>query len=181
MTSNKNELLIAACYGNMYTLNFFRRCAYTFAISGLITLIIGALSIPDQMPTISQQNEETQQQASDRVTREHNQIIIRSKGFLLTMIGTGLICLSIICLFIIMKYFDHIDYETKLQVEIIKSEVKIVPEPLKSALKVTKTRVLEPHIEVKPEPILQQYRTSRPHITIIKAPPHKNEAVDHMV
>jgi hypothetical protein len=153
------------------TINFFKRFGYSSALSGLITLIIGALSIPNQMPTISQQNEETPQEASDRVSREYNQTIIRSRGFLLTMIGTGLICLAVICLFIIMKYFD--DYETSVQVQ-----HRIQPEPLKSALKVTvaKPRVSEP----KHEPILQTYSQPRPHITILKLA-RKNEAVNHMV
>ena len=162
----------------MCTITLVRRCGYIIVLSGIIILIIGALSIPDQMPTISQQNEETPQEASDRVSREHNQTIIRSKGFLLTMIGTGLACLGILCI-IILRCFDESDYE-----------IRVRPEPLKSALKVTVSKPIVSEIQssleanIDPAPLPQAiphiYSKPRPHITMIKFP-HKNEAIDHIL
>ena len=58
------------------------------------------------MPPIIRQNGESQQEASDRTVRDYNQSIINSKGFLLAMIGTGFICLSIISLVIMIKRFN---------------------------------------------------------------------------
>jgi hypothetical protein len=177
----------------MYTINFFKRCGYTFTLSGLIILIIGTLSIPNQQSTIIPQNDESPQQASNRIAAEYNQILIHSKGFLLAMIGTGLISLGIVCIIIIVKCFDDAEPINQPQAR-IQPEASILAAP-KSILKV-KPEVksdIKPEVnpELKPQPKIRQllqdmYSAPRPHITIIKAPvvpvaPHKNEAIDHII
>lgn len=144
-------------------------------------MIIGALSIPDQMPTISQQNEENPQEASDRVSREHNKTIIHSKGFLLAMIGTAFVSLGIICI-IIIRCTDDSDTIIQPQAR-IQPEVNIIVEPkvqaeLKSILKV-KVEV-KPESKAEPKIIKDMYSKPRPHITMLKFP-HKNESINVII
>ena len=87
-------------------MKLYNICGCGLVLSGIIVLIVGVINIPSEMPPIIRQNGESQQEASDRTVRDYNQSIINSKGFLLAMIGTGFICLSIISLVIMIKRFN---------------------------------------------------------------------------
>ena len=84
-------------------------CGCGLVLSGIVILIVGVINIPSEMSPIIRKNGETYQEASDRTVREYNELIINSKGFLLAMVGTGLICLSIISLVIMIKRFNRIE------------------------------------------------------------------------
>ena len=87
-------------------MKLYNICGCGLVLSGIVILIVGVINIPSEISPIIRQNGETYQEASDRTVREYNQSIINSNGFLLTMIGTGLICLSIISLVIMIKRFN---------------------------------------------------------------------------
>jgi hypothetical protein len=101
----------------------------------------------------------TYQEASDRTVREYNELIINSKGFLLAMVGTGLICLSIISLVIMIKRFNRI--------EDLPVHTRIHPRVIQN----------EPQVQVQPN--IYELYPPKPYITIIRPIPNstaKNES-----
>lgn len=108
-------------------MKLYNICGCGLVLSGIVILIVGVINIPSEMPPIIRQNGESQQEASDRTVRDYNQSIINSKWFLLTMIGTGLICLSIISLVIMIKRFNRIEdipvQHTRVHPRVIQNEV----------------------------------------------------------
>ena len=107
-------------------MKLYNICGCGLVLSGIVILIVGVINIPSEMPPIIRQNGESQQEASDRTVRDYNQSIINSKWFLLTMIGTGLICLSIISLVIMIKRFNRIEdipvQHTRVHPRVIQNE-----------------------------------------------------------
>jgi hypothetical protein len=94
---------------NKMYMKLYNICGCGLVLSGIVILIVGVINIPSEMSPIIRKNGETYQEASDRTVREYNELIINSKGFLLAMVGTGLICLSIISLVIMIKRFNRIE------------------------------------------------------------------------
>jgi hypothetical protein len=139
-------------------MKLYNICGCGLVLSGIVVLIVGVINIPSEMPPIIRQTGESQQEASDRTVRDYNQSIINSKGFLLTMIGTGLICLSIISLVIMIKRFNRIE-------DIPLQQITVYPEHVN----------LSPRVPSLPVATLQP----KPYITIIRANPNsttKNES-----
>jgi len=112
-------------------MKLYNICGCGLVLSGIVVLIVGVINIPSEMPPIIRQNGESQQEASDRVVRDYNQSIINSKGFLLAMVGTGLICLSIISLVIMIKRFNRIEdlpvQHTRVHPRFIQNEPQVLP------------------------------------------------------
>ena len=134
-------------------------CGCSLVLSGIVVLIIGVTNIPSQMPPIIAQTGESQQDASDRTVRDYNQSIINSKGFLLAMIGTGLICLSIISLAIMLKRFN--DDILPIQQSRVHPRVPSPPSPPK----VTETTPPQP----RPKVNIYELYPPKPHITVIRS------------
>jgi hypothetical protein len=137
-------------------------CGCGFVLSGIVILIVGVINIPSEMPPIIRQNGESQQEASDRTVREYNESIINSKGFLLAMVGTGLICLSIISLVIMIKRFNRIE-------DIPVQHSRVHPRVIQN----------EPHVQVQLQPNIYELYPPKPYITIIRPIPKstaKNES-----
>ena len=112
------------------------------------------------MDTKLAQNGESQQEASDRVVRDYNQSIINSKGFLLAMVGTGLICLSIISLVIMIKRFNRIE-------DLPVQHTRVHP------------RVIQNEAQLQAQPNIYELYPPKPYITIIRPIPKstaKNES-----
>ena len=138
-------------------------CGCSLVLSGIVVLIIGVTNIPSQMPPIIAQTGESQQDASDRTVRDYNQSIINSKGFLLAMIGTGLICLSLISLAIMLKRFN--DDILPIQQSRVHPETKVHLETMNLSPKVAETTPPQP----RPKVNIYELYPPKPHITVIRS------------
>ena len=116
------------------------------------------------MPPIIAQTGESQQDASDRTVRDYNQSIINSKGFLLAMIGTGLICLSLISLVIMLKKFNDAQDLPVQQTRLQQTKVyPTVPIPPKVA------EFIQPLEQEEIKPNIYELYPPKPHITVIRS------------
>jgi len=143
-------------------MKLYNICGCGLVLSGIVILIVGVINIPSEMPPIIRQNGESQQEASDRVVRDYNQSIINSKGFLLTMIGTGLICLSIISLVIMIKRINQIE-------DLPVQHNRVYPRVIQN----------EPQVQPHVQPNIYELYPPKPYITIIRPIPKstaKNES-----
>ena len=143
-------------------MKLYNICGCGLVLSGIVILIVGVINIPSEMPPIIRQNGESQQEASDRVVRDYNQSIINSKGFLLTMIGTGLICLSIISLVIMIKRINQIE-------DLPVQHSRVYPRVIQN----------EPQVQPQVQPNIYELYPPKPYITIIRPIPKstgKNES-----
>lgn len=144
---------------NKMYMKLYNICGCGLVLSGIVILIIGVINIPSEMSPIIRKNGETYQEASDRTVREYNELIINSKGFLLAMVGTGLICLSIISLVIMIKRFNRI--------EDLPVQHRVHPRVIQN----------EPQVQVQPN--IYELYPPKPYITIIRPIPKstaKNES-----
>lgn len=138
-------------------MKLYNICGCGLVLSGIVILIVGVINIPSEMPPIIRQNGESQQEASDRTVRDYNQSIINSKWFLLTMIGTGLICLSIISLVIMIKRFNRIEdipvQHTRVHPRVIQNEV-YPPKPYITIIRSNLNSTSKNESKVKPTDII---------------------------
>jgi len=149
---------------NKMYMKLYNICGCGLVLSGIVILIIGVINIPSEMSPIIRKNGETYQEASDRTVREYNELIINSKGFLLAMVGTGLICLSIISLVIMIKRFNRIE-------DLPVQHTRVHPRVIQN----------EPHVQMQPQvqPNIYELYPPKPYITIIRPIPKstaKNES-----
>jgi hypothetical protein len=141
-------------------MKLYNICGCGSVLSGIVILIIGVINIPSEMSPIIRKNGETYQEASDRTVREYNELIINSKGFLLAMVGTGLICLSIISLVIMIKRFNRIE-------DLPVQHTRVHP------------RVIQNEAQLQAQPNIYELYPPKPYITIIRPIPKstaKNES-----
>ena len=110
------------------------------------------------MPPIIRQNGESQQEASDRTVRDYNQSIINSKGFLLAMIGTGFICLSIISLVIMIKRFNEAQ-------DLPVQQTRVYPRVLSPPTPPKVSKILQPQVQ----PNIYELYPPKPYITVIRS------------
>ena len=138
-------------------MKLYNICGCGLVLSGIVILIVGVINIPSEMSPIIRKNGESQQEASDRTVREYNELIINSKGFLLTMIGTGLICLSIISLVIMIKRFNRIEdlpvQHTRVHPRVIQNEL-YPPKPYITIIRPIPKSTAKNESKVKPTEII---------------------------